>query len=78
MDYTVIAGGLGAGGANRSLMIEYVKGRSRTTYVGALILKTGIGCLVPSAVTYPTIVILIPKLQVNLEVYSRKAVFNCE
>lgn len=75
--YTVIAGGLGAGSAGRSLMIEYVKGGGTTTYVGALVMRTGGGCDITANITYPTIVILLPKPQGRLQLFSREAVFFC-
>jgi len=76
--YTIIAGGLGAGGADRSLMIEYVKNSGATTYVGALALRAGGACDVIAMETYPTIVILIPKPRGTLQLYSREALFYCE
>ncbi|MES3007035.1 MAG: hypothetical protein V4751_04610 [Pseudomonadota bacterium] len=75
--YTVIAGGLGEGGAGRSLMIENVRGGS-TTYVGALVLLADSSCNVTANVTYPTMVILIPKPQGKLQLNSREAVFSCK
>lgn len=76
--YTVIAGGLGSGNAGRSLMIEYVKGGGSTTYVGALVLRADSGCAIVGMVTYPTIVILLPKPQGKLQLFSREAVFFCK
>lgn len=76
--YTIIAGGLGAGSSGRSLMIEYVKGGGSTTYVGALVLLADVGCAVTANVTYPTIVILLPKPQGKLQLFSREAVFFCK
>jgi hypothetical protein len=76
--YTVIAAGLGAGSSGRSLMIEYVKGTSSTTYVSALILRTGGSCIITANVTYPTLVVLIPKPQETLKLFSKESVFECE
>lgn len=74
--YVVVAGGLGAGSAARSLMIERVDGLGATTYLSALILQM-VGCNVIDAVTYPTIVILIPKPEDDLQIISKEATFNC-
>lgn len=77
-NYTVVAGGLGAGNSGRTLMIEYVKGGGSTTFVGALVLRADGGCAITGNVTYPTIVILMPKPQGKLQLFSREAVFFCK
>ncbi len=75
--YTIIAGGLGAGSANRSLSISSVNADSSATHVNALVL-TGRGCIVLAVATYPTVVILIPKPMADVRVSTREAFYDCE
>ncbi len=75
--YTIVAGGLGAGASGRSLLIEQVRAAGSTTFVGALVLRTSGSCASAAVVTYPTVVILIPKPQGNLQINSREATFAC-
>jgi hypothetical protein len=75
--YTIIAGGLGAGSANRSLSISSVNANSSATHVNALVV-TGRGCVVLAVATYPTVVILIPKPMADVRVSTREAFYDCE
>ena len=74
--YTIIAGGLGAGSAARSLMIERVGDSDTTTYVSALVLQR-VGCVVLAVATFPTIVILVPKPKNDLQFFLREATIDC-
>ena len=75
-NYTIIAGGLGGGSATRSLMIERVGDSGPITYIQALILR-GVGCIVPAVATFPTIAILVPKTEDELQFFVKEATYKC-
>lgn len=75
--YTIVAGGLGEGGSGRSLMIQSVQASDSSTVVSALVLRATGACSTLDWITYPTVVILIPKPHGNLHVSSREASFDC-
>ena len=75
--YTVIAGGLGAGGGDRYLMLESVTTNGATTYVNAVAMRAEGSCSTLTTETYPTVVILMPKPEGTVRVNTREAFYYC-
>jgi hypothetical protein len=75
--YTVVAGGLSAGGSDRLLMLAGVRASGSITYIDAVAIRAEGACNGIAIETYPTIVILIPKPEGTLRVNTRQAFYCC-
>lgn len=68
-NYMVIAGGLGVDVFGDRLSIEKVIATSSTVYIIALVVSKGVGCGTLAVVRWPTIAILIPKPEGEIEFF---------
>lgn len=75
--YTVVAGGLGSSYSHSTIMIKYVRDQGPYTSLVAVILTPGTSCNVPSMISYPTIVVLIPKPDDDLKLSVSEIVNEC-
>ncbi len=75
--YSIVAGGLGSSYSHSSIMIRYVRDQGPYTDLSALILTPGASCNVPSVISYPTVVLLIPKPDDNLKLHVSEVINEC-
>lgn len=74
---SILVGGLGAEYSNSSMMIRYLKPGTEKTYLGIHILTPGPSCIVPTEQTHPTMAILIPQSDLNIEYHVTEVVVPC-